>query len=88
MLPQRRETDLHRKQQGLQDKVLAVGTDRTAEQLAAIREGTVYATITQDTFSEEYTALNFLYWLQNKQSSVPDTCITNPAVITKDNVPQ
>jgi len=46
----------------------------------------VYATITQDTYSEEWTALNFLYWLQNKQSSVPDTCITSPAVITKDNV--
>jgi ribose transport system substrate-binding protein len=75
------------KQQGLEGKVLAVGTDRTAEQLAAIRDGTVYSTITQDTFSEEYTALNFLYWLQNKQASVPDTCITSPAVITKDNVP-
>src|ERR1700730_1531474 len=74
------------KDQGLQGKVLAVGTDRTAEQLAAIKNGTVYATIVQDTFAEEWTALNFLYWLQNKQSSVPDTCITNPAVITKDNV--
>jgi ribose transport system substrate-binding protein len=75
------------KQQGRQGQVLAVGTDRTAEQLAAIADGTVYATITQDTFSEESTALNFLYWLQNKQSSVPDTCITSPAVITRDTLP-
>jgi ribose transport system substrate-binding protein len=74
------------KEQGLQGMVLAVGTDRTAEQLAAIQEGTVYATITQDTFAEEWTALYFLYWKHNGLSSVSDTCITRPAVITKDNV--
>jgi ribose transport system substrate-binding protein len=74
------------KEQGLEGKVLAVGTDRTAEQLAAIKDGTVYATVTQDTFAEEWTSLQFLYALYNKLSSVPDTCITNPAVITKDNV--
>jgi ribose transport system substrate-binding protein len=74
------------KDQGLQGKVLAVGTDRTAEQIAAIKDGTVYATITQDTFAEEWTALYFLYWKYNQMSSISDTCITNPAVITKDNV--
>jgi ribose transport system substrate-binding protein len=74
------------KDQGLTGKVLAVGTDRTAEQLAAIQEGTVYATITQDTFSEEFTALNFLFWKFNGLSSIPDTTITSPAVITKENV--
>lgn len=74
------------KEQGLTGKVLAVGTDRTAEQLAAIAEGTVYATITQDTFAEEFTALNFLYWKFNGLSSIVDTSITKPAVITKDNV--
>ncbi len=74
------------KEQGREGDVLAVGTDRTAEQLAAIRDGTVYATITQDTFAEEFTALNMLYWLKNQQSTIPDSCITSPAVITKDNV--
>ena len=74
------------KDQGLQGKVLAVGTDRTAEQLAAIKNGTVYATIVQDTFAEEWTALYFLYWKYNHLSSVSDTCITRPTVITKDNV--
>jgi ribose transport system substrate-binding protein len=74
------------KDQGLQGKVLAVGTDRTAEQLAAIKDGTVYATITQDTFAEEWTALYFLYWKYNAMSSISDTCITRPAVVTKDNV--
>ncbi|MBV9217993.1 MAG: substrate-binding domain-containing protein [Methylobacteriaceae bacterium] len=74
------------KEQGLQGKVLAVGTDRTAEQLAAIEGGTVYATIVQDTFAEEWTALYFLYWKYNAMSSISDTCITKPAVVTKDNV--
>lgn len=71
---------------GLAGQVLSVGTDRTDDQLAAIREGTVYATITQDTFAEEFTALNFLYWLYNGISTVPDTCTTRPAVITAANV--
>jgi ribose transport system substrate-binding protein len=74
------------KDQGLSGKVLSVGTDRTAEQLAAIKDGSVYATITQDTFAEEFTALNFLYWKYNGLSSIVDTAFTNPAVITKDNV--
>ena len=74
------------KDQGLQGKVLAVGTDRTAEQLAAIADGTVYATITQDTFAEEFTALNFLFWKYNGLSPIVDVAITKPAVITKDNV--
>jgi ribose transport system substrate-binding protein len=74
------------KDQGLQGRVLAVGTDRTAEQLAAIKDGTVYATVVQDTFAEEWTALYFLYWKYNRLSSISDTCITRPAVITKDNV--
>ena len=74
------------KDQGLQGKVLAVGTDRTAEQLAAIKDGTVFATITQDTFAEEWTALYFLYWKYNGLSSISDTCFTKPAVVTKDNV--
>jgi ribose transport system substrate-binding protein len=74
------------KDQSLRGKVLAVGTDRTAEQLAAIKDGTVYATVVQDTFAEEWTALYFLYWKYNQLSSISDTCITRPAVITKDNV--
>jgi ABC-type sugar transport system substrate-binding protein len=74
------------KDQGLTGKVLSVGTDRTAEQLAAIKDGSVYATITQDTFAEEFTALNFLYWKYNGLSTIVDTAFTNPAVITKDNV--
>jgi ribose transport system substrate-binding protein len=71
---------------GLAGQVLSVGTDRTDDQLAAIREGVVYATITQDTFAEEFTALNFLYWLYNDISTVPNVCTTRPAVITAENV--
>jgi ribose transport system substrate-binding protein len=74
------------KDQGLVGKVLSVGTDRTDEQLAAIKDGSVYATITQDTFAEEFTSLNFLYWKYNGLSTIVDTAFTNPSVITKDNV--
>lgn len=74
------------KDQGLTGKVLAAGTDRTAEQLAAIKDGTVYATITQDTVAEEWTAMHFLFWKYNEMATIPDTAITKPAVITKDNV--
>jgi ribose transport system substrate-binding protein len=71
---------------GLQGTVLSVGTDRTADQLAAIEDGTVYATITQDTFAEEFTALNFLFWAHNGLSTIPDSCTTKPAVISAENI--
>jgi len=76
------------KEAGLAGKVLSVGTDRTAEQLDAIRDGTVYATIAQDTFAEEFVSLNFLYWKYNKMTTLPDETITRPLVITKANVDQ
>jgi ribose transport system substrate-binding protein len=76
------------RQAGMADKVLSVGTDRTPEQLNAIREGLVYATIAQDTFAEEYLSLHYLYWIRNKILTPPDTTITRPLVITKKNVPK
>ena len=74
------------KDQGLTGKVLAVGTDRNGPELAGIADGSVYGTITQDTFAEEWTSLYFLYWKYNGLSSISDTCITKPQIITKDNV--
>jgi ribose transport system substrate-binding protein len=73
------------KQQGLAGKVKLVGTDRSPAEIAGICSGEVYATITQDTYSEEYTSLNFLYWLYNKKATVPDSTITKPAIVTKKN---
>jgi ribose transport system substrate-binding protein len=75
------------KQQGKAGKVLAVGTDRTTEQLDAIRDGRVYATIVQDTYNEEAISLKYLYQLHNKiVKKLPDTTITKAVVITKANV--
>ncbi len=71
---------------GLEGKVLVVASDRTPELLEAIRDGTVYATVAQDTYAEEWVSLHFLYWLYNKVTAVPDTCITSLKVITKDNL--
>ncbi len=76
------------RESGMAGQVLSVGTDRTEDQIAAIQDGTVYATIVQDTFAEEFTSLNFLYWLYNGESTVPDSCTTRPAVITAENVEQ
>lgn len=72
-------------ERGVQGKVLVIGTDRTPEQLDAIKRGTVTATITQDTTSEEWIALHYLKWLRDGRS-VPETTITEAFVITADNV--
>jgi ribose transport system substrate-binding protein len=76
------------KQQGLSGKVLAVGTDRTEEELDAIRKGVVAATIAQNTYAEEFIALHFLYWLHNKLVTPPDMAVTKTLVITKQNINQ
>lgn len=74
------------KEFGLEGKILSVGTDRTTDQLDAIQDGTVYATITQDTFAEEFISTLFLFLARNKLTSIPDTTITKSLIITKANV--
>jgi ribose transport system substrate-binding protein len=74
------------KELGLQGKILSVGTDRTTDQLDAIQDGTVSSTITQDTYSEEFISLMYLWLAYNNLTSLPDTTITKPLVITKDNI--
>lgn len=66
-------------------KILVVGTDRTAEQIEAIKKGVVSATITQDTTTENYVGLYMLDWLR-KGLQVPDTVITKSVVIDANNV--
>lgn len=72
-------------ERGAQGKVLVVGTDRTPEQIDAIKRGTVTATITQDTTAEEWIALHYLKWLRDGKS-IPEVTITEAKVITADNV--
>jgi ribose transport system substrate-binding protein len=73
-------------QQGKKGKVLAVGTDRTPQELKAVQDGTVAATITQDTYAEEYVALTDLFWLHGKILSPPEQSITRTLVVDKSNV--
>lgn len=72
-------------ERGAAGKVIVVGTDRTPEQIDAIKRGTVTATITQDTTAEEWIALHYLKWLRDGKS-VPEVTITEAKVITADNV--
>lgn len=72
-------------ERGVQGKVIVVGTDRTPEQIDAIKRGTVAATITQDTEAEEWVALHYLKWLRDGKA-VPEVTITEAKVINADNV--
>ena len=74
------------KEFNLQGKVLSVGTDRTTDQLDAIQDGTVSSTITQDTYAEQFISLMYLWLAYNNLSSLPDTTVTKPLIITKDNI--
>ena len=74
------------KEFNLQGKVLSVGTDRTTDQLDAIQDGTVSSTITQDTYAEQFISLLYLWLAYNNLSSLPDTTVTKPLIITKDNI--
>jgi ABC-type sugar transport system substrate-binding protein len=65
--------------------VLVIGTDRTPEQIAAIKDKTVLATITQATEVEEYVSLYYLKWLRDGKG-VPDVTITPAFVIDASNV--
>ena len=73
------------KERDLVGKVLVIGTDRTPEQIAAITDGTVLATITQATEVEEYVSLHYLKWLRDGKG-VPDVTITPAFVIDASNV--
>ena len=62
------------KEQGLKGKVQIIGTNAAADQLPTLKNGEVYANVTQDLYAEEWISLHFLFWLHNKMTTVPDTC--------------
>jgi ribose transport system substrate-binding protein len=63
------------REQGLSGRVKVIGMGRSQEMLAAIADGTVTASVVQDTYAEEYIALHFLYWKYNNVTAVPDTTV-------------
>lgn len=64
---------------------LFLGTDMPTAGLEAVRDGIWIGTMGQDTFAEEYWALQFLV---AKQSGlpVPDTTLLSTIIVTEDNV--
>jgi ABC-type sugar transport system substrate-binding protein len=71
------------KDQGLTGKVPVIGTNAAADQLPTLRDGEVYANVTQDLYAEEWISLHFLFWMRNKMTTVPDTCYGAALVVNK-----
>jgi hypothetical protein len=65
---------------GLSGQVLIIATDKNPEVLDAIEDGTITASVVQDTYSEEFIALHYLYWQYNCMASLPDTTIVRASI--------
>ena len=63
------------RERGLSGQVLIITTDKNPDVLDAIEDGTVTASVVQDTYAEEFIALHYLYWQYNNMTSLPDTTI-------------
>jgi ABC-type sugar transport system substrate-binding protein len=61
------------RERGFAGRVRVIGTDRTPELLSGLADGTVAATVVQDTYTEEFVALHYLYWRYNGLTLLPDT---------------
>ena len=61
------------RERGFAGRVRVVGTDRTPELLSGLADGIVAATVVQDTYTEEFVALHYLYWRYNGLTLLPDT---------------
>jgi len=81
-------------------KVQIVAMDRDEDLLDYIADGTVYASLAQRNFLEEYLAVHYLYWLNHSKINalpdwkaanapqIPPNTDTGAMVITKANVDQ
>ena len=63
------------RERGLSGQVLIIATDKNPDVLDAIDDGTVTASVVQDTYAEEFIALHYLYWTYNNMTTLPDTTI-------------
>ena len=70
----------------MKGKVQIIGTNAAADQLPTLKNGEVYANVTQDLYAEEWISLHFLFWLHNKMTTVPDTCYGSAVVVNKDTL--
>jgi len=79
-------------------EIKIIGMDRNADLLQAIKDGTVTATIASKSFTTEFMALHYVYWLKNNFmgtyldwkaagiNPLPTITDTSNMVITQDNV--
>lgn len=86
------------KETGTAGKILCVAMDRDDDMLPYIEDGTILATMAQNSVLEEWIATYYLYWLQHNTvpafpdwraagaPQVPGITDTGVTVVTKDNV--
>lgn len=86
------------KETGTAGKILVVAMDHDADMLPYVQDGTISATLAQNSVMEEWMATYYLYWLTNNTipafkdwrvpnaPQCPKTCDVGVTVITKDNV--
>lgn len=86
------------KETGKAGQIKVVAMDRDEDMLPYVKDGTIFATLAQNSVMEEWVALHYLYWLKhNSIPAFPDwraanapqcpwTTDTGVTVVTKDNV--
>jgi ribose transport system substrate-binding protein len=86
------------KETGKAGEIMVVAMDRDDDMLPFIKDGTIKATLAQNSVLEEWTALHYLYWLRNNTvpafadwrvagaPQVPQLTDTGVTVVTIDNV--
>jgi ribose transport system substrate-binding protein len=86
------------KETGTAGKILVVAMDHDADMLPYVQDGTISATLAQNSVMEEWMATYYLYWLTNNSipafkdwrvpnaPQCPKTTDVGVTVVTKDNV--
>ena len=86
------------KETNMAGKILCVAMDRDDDMLPYIEDGTILATMAQNSVLEEWIATHYLYWLKHNSvpafpdwraagaPQVPGITDTGVTVVTKDNV--
>ncbi|NPC91502.1 substrate-binding domain-containing protein [Bacillus sp. WMMC1349] len=71
---------------GLQGKVSVIGFDKDKKTLDGIKDGSIAATLGQDTWQMGYWSLHMLFLANHHSRSLPASIDTGVTIITKNNV--
>ncbi|HEY61777.1 MAG: substrate-binding domain-containing protein [Anaerolineales bacterium] len=86
------------KETGMAGKIKVIAMDRDQDMLPYVQDGTISATLAQNSVMEEWVATHYLYWLKNntipefkdwrvaKAPQAPHYTDVGVSVVTKDNV--